>query len=92
MKLLPPFYFERIVGTIVPEVVYHHPFFHPDVTQSFFVFCFLFFVQGKLNLPLVWMPRSICMNKAGRRDLVNAITRAGGYDSVVQRAGYVTNI
>ncbi|CAN0337091.1 unnamed protein product, partial [Laminaria digitata] len=45
--------------------------------------------QNEVGLPSVWMARLTDMNKAGRRDLANAIQRSGGYDAAVQRLGMV---
>lgn len=43
--------------------------------------------QAQAGLPGVWMVRPTEMNKNGRRDLVNAIQRTGGYEAAVERLG-----
>ncbi|CAN0189876.1 unnamed protein product [Scytosiphon promiscuus] len=45
--------------------------------------------QNKEGLPAVWMVKLIDMANNGRRDMVNAIQRAGGYDPAVERLGLV---
>lgn len=43
--------------------------------------------QLEEGLPAVWMVKLIDMANNGRRDMVNAIQRAGGYDMAVERLG-----
>eukprot|EP00903_Cladosiphon_okamuranus_P006240 g6125.t1 len=45
--------------------------------------------QLEEGLPAVWMVKLIDMANSGRRDMVNAIQRAGGYDAAVERLGLV---
>ncbi|CAM9661091.1 unnamed protein product [Ectocarpus sp. 8 AP-2014] len=48
--------------------------------------------QLEEGLPAVWMVKLIDMINNGRRDIVNAIQRAGGYDPAVERLGLVHHI
>lgn len=43
--------------------------------------------QLEEGLPAVWMVKLIDMANNGRRDMVNAIQRAGGYDAAAERLG-----